>query len=231
MARAHPILGSLTVTDIMKLGLIADIHCDMDGLLRALELVRQHGVDAILCAGDLVGKGLGVKGDAVVDLIDQQAIPCVQGNHDRVAAGNQKWLCENGDPDHPRLREMLLGKPTLEMLQRLPTTLLMECAGRRVLVAHGSPWSQMDYVYASSPRIVYERLMQQSHADVIVLGHTHRPMNVRFGGLQVVNPGSVCGEDAGGSATCGILTLPAGRFEVYDLDCGLNMPIAMTVLG
>lgn len=214
----------------MKLGLIADIHCDVEGLLRALELLRQHGVDEILCAGDLVEKGLGVNGDVVVDLIQQQGIPCVQGNHDQAAAGNQRWLREHGDPDHPRLRDMLLGDATLEILNQLPTTLLMEFSGRGVLLAHGAPWSQMDYIYASSPRPVYERLMRHAQANIIILGHTHRPMNVRFGELQVVNPGSVGGEYVGGSSTCGILTLPQGRFEVYDLDCGLKMPIAMTVL-
>ncbi len=69
----------------MKLGLIADIHADPRALERALRHLERLGVEAVLCAGDLVGYGSSP--DAVVGLMLGRGIPCVRGNHDR-------WLLE-----------------------------------------------------------------------------------------------------------------------------------------
>ena len=214
----------------MRLGLIADVHCDVDGLQRALDLFSEREVDAILCAGDLVEKGKGCDGDAVVDLIRRSGIPCVKGNHDHDASFNQRWIRENIDPRFPKLDDLLLSDGTLTYLSDLPESLTYEWYGRHVVVAHGTPWDRSVYLYACSPRIVYEKMIEETHADIIVLGHTHRPMNVRFGKLQVVNPGSVCGEWIGGSGTCGILSLPEGRFEVFDLETCQQMQLALTAL-
>src|SRR3954470_17828493 len=69
----------------MKLGLISDIHADLDHLRRALILLRERGAETILCAGDLVdGES---EGNAVVEFVRQQNIPCVQGNHDHALSG------------------------------------------------------------------------------------------------------------------------------------------------
>jgi putative phosphoesterase len=214
----------------MKIGLIADIHCDVDGLKRALDLFHRRGVDSILCAGDLVEKGKGCDGNVVVEIIQASGIPSVKGNHDHSAAFNQQWLRENYDPRHPKLADLFLNETTLTYLSDLPETLSYEWYGRRVLMAHGTPWNRTMYLYASSPRMIYENMTDQTDADLIILGHTHRPMNIRFCNRQVVNPGSVCGHWIGGSGTCGILTLPDSCFEVYDLETGSQMNIAQTIL-
>ncbi len=51
----------------MKLGLIADVHADLDALQMALSRLKQAGVDSTICAGDLVEKGMD--GDAVIDFL------------------------------------------------------------------------------------------------------------------------------------------------------------------
>jgi predicted phosphodiesterase len=83
----------------MKIGLISDIHGDIDALRMALE--HLHDADHILCAGDLVEKGSA--GPAVVDLIRERSIPTVRGNHDEMIQGNQQWLIENTNITSDRL--------------------------------------------------------------------------------------------------------------------------------
>ena len=51
----------------MRIGLISDIHGDIDALNTALTLLKAQGAEKILCAGDLVEKG--TEGDAVVRVI------------------------------------------------------------------------------------------------------------------------------------------------------------------
>lgn len=43
----------------VRIGLISDIHADYEGLQNALALLDRLGVDRILCAGDLVERGMG----------------------------------------------------------------------------------------------------------------------------------------------------------------------------
>lgn len=40
----------------MKIGLLSDIHGDLDGLRKALKLPDSFGVEQLVCAGDMVEK-------------------------------------------------------------------------------------------------------------------------------------------------------------------------------
>jgi predicted phosphodiesterase len=57
-------------------------------------------------------------------------------------------------------------------------------------------------------------------ADIVLLGHTHIPMEAVFRGIHVYNPGSVCRRKTRDSHTCAVLSLPDKSFEVYDIGTG-----------
>lgn len=207
-----------------RIGVIADLHADLDRLCAALALLDERGTQTVVCLGDLVEKGMD--GDAVVRLLRARQIPCVRGNHDVMAPGNVRWLRENGIPDHP----MLLDDRTLVWLASLPRTLAFEWEGMRVLLAHGTPSSEEIYLRHTNPPDFIRRALDGVRADVILLGHTHHPMRLRVGPTWVFNPGSVMvgmmgdvmssGSGMSGSGTCGLLTLPDRTFDVYALDTG-----------
>lgn len=194
----------------MKIGVISDIHADLDKMWAALTFLEKEAVDRVVCAGDIVEKGRD--GDAVVRLLRAKQIPCVRGNHDSVAPSNNIWLQENAIPDHP----MLLTQPTLDWLQTLPPTLSFTWEGTRVLVAHGTPASEWQYLHPHNPPRLFFEATAGLDCDVLLLGHTHQPMMVHVDDIRIFNPGSICGGLAGGSMTCGILTVPEKRFTVYD---------------
>jgi putative phosphoesterase len=212
------LLYILLYNDHMKVGLLSDIHCDLYTFRLALDLLHEEGVDAIVCAGDIAEKGDGASGDAVVTLMQLLNIPCVRGNHDGDAIGNQRWLRENGDPANPNFANRLHTEATLAYFAALPLTLNFVWKGKRVLLAHGTPWSEHMYLYYNSPREVYERIRQDTDADVLIVGHTHRPMCMQFNGLTVINPGAVSSMD--GSGTCGVLYLPEARLDVFNIRTG-----------
>jgi putative phosphoesterase len=202
-----------------RIGVIADVHADLDRLCAALALLEERGAQAIVCLGDLVEKGMD--GDAVVRLLRARQIPCVRGNHDLTAPGNVRWLRENAIPGHP----MLLDDRTLVWLASLPRALTFEWEGNSVLLAHGTPSSEHTYLRHTNPRDFIRRALDGVRADVILLGHTHQPMRLRVGSTWVFNPGSVMvglnGDImASGSGTCGLLTLPDRAFDVYAVDTG-----------
>lgn len=201
----------------LQLGIISDVHGDVEGLLDALAFFESRQIIRILCAGDLVERG--PHGDAVVRLVRQRQIVCVQGNHDFNAVDNQAWLRENasGSPH-------LLTDETVSWLAKLRPRLDFTLEGVPVLVAHGTPWSREIYLYSSSRPPLFDRVFGASDARVTVLGHTHQPMLITRDERMIANPGSVAGAFTGGSRTCGVLSLPTCTFEVFDIGSGEPYP-------
>jgi len=204
----------------MKIGIISDIHGHLAELEAALRLLDSNGVDHIICAGD-IADGID-DGDAVVALLREREIPCVQGNHDRDTFRDQaelrRIMRRKGMTDHPRL----LSAQTAAYLSALPLTQQFAWAGRTICLAHGTPHSNMDYLFADSREERFREVITQTDADVIVLGHTHQPMIATVGETWILNAGAVSTNrfDDPPTRTCGVLHLPQVQFEVFNIDDG-----------
>ncbi len=208
-----------------KIGLISDIHAHLPELQTALMLLETKGVDEIWCAGDLVEGS--TDGDAVVDLIRKRGIPAVRGNHDESAKNNQTWI--QSTLEFGSQSAFLLKDDTLEFVSTLPLTRRFERAGFDIVLTHGAPWSNTNYMFPGSRDEKWQRLIDEADADIVLLGHTHTPMRVRAGVMWVLNAGSVSANREGDArCSCGVLTLPELTFKVYNIDTGLE--IALTTL-
>lgn len=151
------------------------MHGNLPALEAVLARLERDGVDVWVCAGDLVGYG-PFPNECVARIADLGAV-CVAGNHDLMALGH---LAETAAP--PLVRDSLawtravLDDRARAYLADLP--LLAPAAGGRVLVAHGSPGDPSEYVTdAHGARGALTRMRaEQPAADLLVLGHTHRPL-------------------------------------------------------
>lgn len=200
----------------MKIGLISDIHADYPSLIKALRIFKQANVNRILCAGDLVEKG--EYGNQVVALINRLKIPCVLGNHDEMAIGNQQWIKENMDLSHPHIQNSLLISETLDYLDQLPRKLRFEWDGIRILLVHGSPKSNVEYLMPSTRVSQFAKHAKDARATIIIYGHTHTALHYVINDVHFINPGSVCKTDVRASNSCAILTLPDIHVTLYNLE-------------
>lgn len=207
----------------MKIGIISDIHGNLGAFKEALELFNAHQVDQILCAGDLIDGG--TDGDAVVELIQHLRIPTVMGNHDEDAFVDQAWIRRNmratGETTHP----YLLQSETVGYLTSLPEYLEFKLETLSIYLTHGTPESNKIYLSADSPRNIFQQALRQTNADILIVGHTHQPMQCQFKSRWILNAGSVHHNRFDDSRTCAILTLPQIRFDVFDLDNHKNYPV------
>ena len=193
----------------MKIGLFSDVHGHINELHKTLALLESHKVDHMLCAGDLVDKGL--YSDEVVDLMRTRAIPCVQGNHDAKV--------QFGYMHHQTLKDS-----SFVYLTTLPTTLTFEWAGLSIYLCHANPWEDSSiYVYPTCPPSLLQMVARAVDADVMILGHTHHPMCITVEGKVMINPGSIYGNRDRAERTCGVLSLPDCRFDIYDIDTGRQL--------
>lgn len=161
----------------MRLGLIADIHGNYEGLMEALD--DMGSVDEVLCAGDAVFQY--TFSNQVFDVIRKMGIRAVLGNHEAVILS----------PGAERLRNSGAILPqNLRFLQSMPEILETRVNGKKLLMVHGSPWSPLkEYVFPTSNRLDE---IPQLGVDILILGHTHVPMIKQIGRTLVINPGS-CG--------------------------------------
>ena len=160
----------------MLLGVVSDVHCNVDALDRAIAAMGD--IDELLVAGDLVYEYRF--SNEVVDTVRRVGARCIKGNHDMVL------LSHHGE----RARAAAGVRPELvEHLDGLPERVEASFGSTRLLMVHGSPWPPFgDYLGPWSPAL---RRADELDVEILVLGHTHVPMVERIGHTLVVNPGSV----------------------------------------
>jgi putative phosphoesterase len=204
----------------MKIGLISDVHAYLEPLQKALAIFDAAGVDLIVCAGDVVDGGYD--GDDVVQWIQDRNIDCVLGNHDREAFVSQAWLRKHFTPaQKASASRMLISSQTVGYVSAFPLTRYYLWEGYTVCLAHGTPLSNMLYLFPESTPERFQEVVDAAQADIIILGHTHVVMDIRFGDVRILNPGALCGSRLDHeNRTCAILTLPEFKFEVWDVDMG-----------
>lgn len=75
-----------------------------------------------------------------------------------------------------------------DMGSTAPRELLLECAGKRLLLVHGDAYG----VKGGLGRL--EERAKQVHAELVLFGHTHRPEVLTRSGITFINPGTLMRE-------------------------------------
>lgn len=177
-----------------------------------LKLFESLKVDALICCGDLVDKGKN--SNEVVEAFIDREIPCVQGNHDKKAQFT--WL-SHAEPLKPAV---------IEYLGDLPQSLDYAWEGKTVHVCHANPWFDASYyLYPDCPTFLFDEVLKAITADVVIMGHTHHPMRVEYKNTLMINPGSIYGNRDRKERTCGVLSLPDGALQLYDIETGKSLAL------
>ncbi len=180
-----------------KLALISDIHGNNLAFQAVLDDSKRRGAEALYCLGDLVG--YAPFPNEVVDIIRQEGIPTVMGNYDD-GVGFDRFVCGCDFPDEEALRD---GEQSLawtkahttgdnkSFLSNLPKEIQLEEEGLHILLVHGSPRALNEYVLEDTPEETMDAILQGTNADVLCVGHTHKPFYRFFKGHWIINTGSV----------------------------------------
>ncbi|MEM7031380.1 MAG: metallophosphoesterase family protein [Chloroflexota bacterium] len=211
------------MTDTIKIGVLSDIHGDLVGLKKAAAIFESQQVKGVLCLGDLVDRGPNP--NDVVAWIRRHEVVCIKGNHEHSLLDNQSLYRQSVKSDSYQKIGRLLSEETVAYLNALPEIRTLTIRGQHILMAHGTPWSDILGVFPDSRATTLQRLFRDYAANIILLGHTHQPMVIKAGNRTILNPGSVYDITQRDSGTCACLTLPAGVFQVFDLKSQKVFPI------
>jgi len=177
----------------MKLGLLGDIHGNDLALQAILAQASSSGVETLLITGDLVGYYYSPL--KVLKLLRPWNKYIVRGNHEDML------ISARSDPSYLAKVDARYGSGLRIAIEQLDTQQLDELSGLphpvelviddcKILLCHGTPWDNDCYVYPDAKKELLARCAIQEF-DLVVLGHTHYPMQHTIDYTIVVNPGSV----------------------------------------
>lgn len=198
----------------MRIAAIADLHANLPALQAVLDDAAALGCDAVWCVGDVVGRG--PHPGEVIDELRRLAIPTIQGNWDE-AVGLRR---EHPGVTWPSPEAEVVGLASLAWtiaqttddqrawLRQLPAAHRLSAEDRSVLLFHGSPLRQSEYLWSDRPSRVFARIMGDQGDDLMCFGNTHEAFHRLIGKTHFV---------AAGSVGCGSVEDPTASYAVIDM--------------
>ena len=190
----------------MRIGIIADVHGNLNALEKCFFLLKEQQVDKIFFLGDAIGYyPYGIES---LTFLKDNKIACLMGNHEAMLLNRLSYPERNELVYRLNPIKENISAELLEFIGTLSPLMELELSGKRILMVHGSPSDPLSgYVYPNSELGEFDGLRY----DVVFMAHTHIPFIKKYGNMKVINVGS-CGmprDNGNYSAFC-----------VYDSESG-----------
>lgn len=177
----------------MRIAVISDIHGNADALAQALAEAASIGVQKLLVLGDIVG--YYYEPDRVLSQLTAWDSVHIRGNHEVMLAGiidgtaDATAIYKKYGSGH-RTAQKVLSNDQIESLITAPDQLAFKIDGLRILLCHGAPWNNDEYLYPDTAAKVLDQCATMP-VDFIFVGHSHYPFVYASDGPLLVNVGSV----------------------------------------
>ncbi|MEX0625161.1 MAG: metallophosphoesterase family protein [Chloroflexota bacterium] len=205
----------------MRIAVLADLHANLPALHAVLDDVLVLGCDTMWCVGDIVGRGPHPA--EVVDELRALAVPTIQGNwDDAVALHREQPGVAWPDTESEAAGQVSLAWTIRQLsdeqrswLRQLPGKERIAIDERSVLLFHGSPTRQNDYLWSDRPSRVFARVVSDQGDDLLCFGNTHEAFHRLVGESHFVAAGSVgCGTPDDMSAQYAVIDIAGPELMV-----------------
>lgn len=223
---------------MIKIAIFGDIHGNLLALETVLNDIEARGIKQKYCLGDLVD--FAPWGNEVIEKIKELNISCIMGNHDeRIGCDLPIIPIARHSERETEARFIAIdySKKTItaenkQFLAELPFHLKLNYKiGQKhwnVQLVHASIDSNTNYIYESEDDETFNRMLTESKADIIFMGHTHLSYIKQIKDKWAVNTGSVGrSREENRLASYAILTLTEEKLETEIIQ--LTYPIKKVV--
>ena len=208
----------------VKIGVIADIHANLNALEAVFEDAKRRGITVFLNAGNSIG--FGAFPNEVIEALYSKNVLSVSGNLDleildknKKGKGIQKFSIEFARKE--------LKKSYETYLRALPFKLELEVAHKKLLIIHGTPNAVDEHLFDDTPIERFQEIAKTANADIIILGHSHDQFTKEVDGALFINPGSV-GRPEDGNPQAAYAEITTNPFSVelirvnYDVEAAAD---------
>ncbi|MCG6156005.1 metallophosphoesterase family protein [Rubinisphaera margarita] len=209
----------------MRILILSDIHSNWTAL-QAIHR-QEPEFDACLVLGDLVE--FGPQPREVIDWVRRHATHVIRGNHDHAVA---QFIHSRREqiPWH-RLRNRMrdhhwgvIEPEEMSWLAQLPLRVSCRLDGKRFHLIHASPRDPL-HEYLPDHSAIWQKRTGDLDTDLLCVGHTHRPLLLKVGTIQLVNPGSA-GQSRDGQLSASYAVIDSGHLQLKRVDYDLSEMLA-----
>ena len=178
----------------MLYAILSDIHGNDIALKVVLKQICQRKITRLLIAGDFLG--YYYHPEKVFKLLSAWNWIGIQGNHETCFNYYLKKDLELIQLYREKFGSSLdmalfqLSQKQISIIKALEETKELVLGNKRILLVHGSPWNQNEYIYRDSSPYVWRKIKSIPY-DYLISGHTHYPFIKHLNNITVLNPGSI----------------------------------------
>lgn len=219
----------------MKIGIITDIHNNIDALNAVLDKFSSLAVEKVICSGDIIGIGPRPEETIKKIMLLNDYIECVRGNHENYLTNGSPDTVPNdermsyGEMEHHKWEHEKLSYESRCFINTLPNTKTLKICEKKIYIAHYSINEENKYVnyvkYTPKPSLNDLKIMFQNvEADIIIYGHSHTPYINCESDKWYINSGSLgCPVGTLNSASAGLLNIDGDVIKYQQLNVPYNV--------
>lgn len=216
----------------MRIGIITDIHSNIEALNAVLEEFDKAKVDKIICCGDIIGIGPNPEETVQILIENKEKLIIVSGNH-------EKYLIEGLPKEvHNKKRDMTLeeiqnhkwnhsklSEKSKKFISKLPMYEYIKIENKIIYITHYPINNAKKYkVHIKNPSIKeIEELFNNINADIFLYGHTHTINVKKSKNKWYINPGALGCPKKSNIANAGILEINNDRINFKQLAITYNV--------
>ena len=156
----------------MRYLIFADLHANIFSLMAIVKEAKRLDIDKIISLGDLIG--YNSYPNECLDLIRENDIPSVKGNHEALVSGTLSMdSCKSERSQHAiEITRNILTGENERFISDLPDSIPITGISAGQHASHTSIYKSINTIQRARPEFVYMKTMSLGS---VFFGHTHRP--------------------------------------------------------
>lgn len=192
----------------IKIGIISDIHSNIEALNIILTEFDKLKVNKIICCGDIIG--IGINPNEVVEKLIKykDKLVCVLGNHEKyLLNGIPKYVhgtkkMSTLEIENHKYNHSMLSKKSIEFLRSLNSEEIININNTKIYITH-YPINQKGNYYNITEDNQIDKIFSNKISDIFIYGHTHKYSMNKINNKIYLNPGSLgCPKDKNLLSSC-----------------------------
>ena len=216
----------------MKIGIITDVHSNIQALSAILDEFDRKNVDKIICCGDIIGIGINSEETVQALLKIKNKLIAVRGNHEQYLLNglpkevhdNKRRMSEREIENH-KWNHRKLSEQSIEFLRQLETSQNIKLAEKRFYIVHYPQQPDGTYKkHIKKPSAMENiEMFKGNDADIFLYGHTHTFCVNNIDDKWYINTGALGCPMKSNIARAGILEINNERIQFKSINVEYNV--------